>query len=112
MLGKEHHRIRTSLQGHQQTIFLAVPALRTPPEMNPKARSIGKHWNNTLNIHNGNFNSYLIIMTPPFHIWAPASLDTLREPSQTLANAEQVKKLTIKYSFLRALWFKPVWTQS
>lgn len=37
-------------------------------------------------------------MTPLFHIWAPASLDTLREPSQTLSNAKQISKVTIKYA--------------
>lgn len=41
-------------------------------------------------------------MTSLFHIWAPASLDTLVEPSQTLSNARQVSKLTIKYFFLCA----------
>ena len=37
-------------------------------------------------------------MTPLFHIWAPASLDALHNPSQTLSNAKQISKLTIKYS--------------
>lgn len=36
-------------------------------------------------------------MTPLFHIWAPASLDALHKPSQTLSNAKQISKLTIKY---------------
>lgn len=52
----------------------------------------------TASILDSNFEPYLIIMTPLFHIWAPAFLDALREPSQTLSNAKQVSKPTIKCS--------------
>lgn len=51
-------------------------------------------------------------MTSPFHIWALASLSELCRTSQTLANARQVSKLTIKcfYFSFHAFCFKPVWT--
>lgn len=98
---KLHHGTGAFLQQrHPPALLPSLSQLsQHHQKWNPKPRSIGKSWNNILNICAGNFNSYLIIMTPLFHIWAPASLDALREPSQTLSNAKQVSKQPLSTLF-------------
>lgn len=80
------------------TSFAAAPGPPHITTMKPLPQS--RSQDDVFNIHGDNFSSSLIIMTSHLHIRTLPSLDVPCETSQTLANAKQVSKQTIKCFFL------------